>query len=354
MTRFLQIHLLTAYPPSNLNRDDLGRPKTAIIGGTNRLRISSQSLKRAWRTSNLFKESLSKNIGIRTRSMGKIIFQKFLDRGVSATQAKKWTVQILSTFGKVKKGKENRFNEELEMEQLVHFSPEEEKSINTLIKTLVEQNRSPNKEELILLRKENSAIDIALFGRMLAESPYYNFEAAAQVAHAFTIQKITVEDDFFTAVDDLNIGSSSAGHIGNKEFGSGIFYLYICIDKELLLHNLNNNIKVAIKAAQALTISASKISPCGHQSSYGHYGYAMFLLAEIGNNQPRSLATAFLDPIEENVRHPMIQEGINQLFSVRDKIDNIYGKCVDDFYFFDVMANKGSLKEILDFQEQTF
>ncbi len=354
MTRFLQIHLLTAYPPSNLNRDDLGRPKTAIVGGTNRLRISSQSLKRAWRTSNFFKESLSKHIGIRTRSMGKIIFQKFLDRGVSATQAKKWTVQILGTFGKVKKGKENRFNEELEMEQLVHFSHEEEKSINTLIKTLTEQNRSPNKEELFLLRKENSSIDIALFGRMLAENPYYNFEAAAQVAHAFTIQKIALEDDFFTAVDDLNIGSSSAGHIGNKEFSSGIFYLYICIDKELLLKNLNNNTKLAVQATNALTMSASKVCPGGHQNSFGHYGYAMFLMSEIGNYQPRSLAAAFFDPIKENYHHPMIQQGIDKLFDVREKIDNIYEKCAEDFYFFDVMANKGSLKETLNFQEQTF
>ena len=72
MNRFIQLHLLTSYPPSNLNRDDLGRPKTAIMGGVNRLRISSQSLKRAWRTSDVFKEKLSNNIGTRTKEMGSI------------------------------------------------------------------------------------------------------------------------------------------------------------------------------------------------------------------------------------------------------------------------------------------
>ena len=70
MTEFIQIHALTAYPPSNLNRDDLGRPKTAIIGGGCRLRISSQSLKRAWRSSDLFQEALAGHTGVRTKTLG--------------------------------------------------------------------------------------------------------------------------------------------------------------------------------------------------------------------------------------------------------------------------------------------
>ena len=59
MSRFLQLHLLTFFPPANLNRDDLGRPKTAIVGGVTRLRLSSQALKRAWRTSDLFSTALA-------------------------------------------------------------------------------------------------------------------------------------------------------------------------------------------------------------------------------------------------------------------------------------------------------
>ena len=82
MRKFVQIHTLVSYPPSNLNRDDLGRPKTAVMGGTQRLRVSSQSLKRAWRTSDIFKESLSGHIGIRTKGMGPSVY-KALTTGFS-------------------------------------------------------------------------------------------------------------------------------------------------------------------------------------------------------------------------------------------------------------------------------
>ena len=70
MSNFIQLHILASYPPSNLNRDDLGRPKTAVMGGTQRLRISSQSLKRAWRASDIFQQKLEGHIGIRTKEMG--------------------------------------------------------------------------------------------------------------------------------------------------------------------------------------------------------------------------------------------------------------------------------------------
>ena len=66
MTTFIQLHLLTAYPAANLNRDDTGAPKTVVLGGATRLRVSSQSLKRAWRTSALFEQALAGHIGIRS------------------------------------------------------------------------------------------------------------------------------------------------------------------------------------------------------------------------------------------------------------------------------------------------
>ena len=107
MSTFIQLHLLTSYPPSNLNRDDLGRPKTAIMGGKNRLRISSQSLKRAWRTSDLFAEALEGHIGTRTKDMGVEIYKALRGKGAAEGNAKEWAKQIAEVFGKCKAVRKN-------------------------------------------------------------------------------------------------------------------------------------------------------------------------------------------------------------------------------------------------------
>ena len=87
MTDFLQLHLLTAYGPSNLNRDDTGRPKSAIFGGVSRLRISSQSLKRAWRTSEIFAITLGERLGKRTRRLGVELHDHLVERGMEEAKA---------------------------------------------------------------------------------------------------------------------------------------------------------------------------------------------------------------------------------------------------------------------------
>src|SRR5712691_8140802 len=102
MTTFMQIHLLTSYPPACLNRDDLNRPKTAVMGGVQRLRISSQSLKRAWRTSEIFEEALSGHIGKRTKEMGLRVHKRLQDAGVAEKSAKEWTQKIAAQFGRLK------------------------------------------------------------------------------------------------------------------------------------------------------------------------------------------------------------------------------------------------------------
>ena len=203
MATFIQLHLLTSYPPSNLNRDDLGRPKTAIMGGKTRLRISSQSLKRAWRTSELFESALDGHIGIRTKEMGITVANALQEKGVSNANAKKWAKLIAEVFGKCKKANDKNPLEELEIEQLAHFSPEEKASIMVLVDKLASGNTAPIESDLALLKKKHTASDIAMFGRMLASSPAFNTEAAVQVAHAITVHEVAVEDDYFTAVDDL-------------------------------------------------------------------------------------------------------------------------------------------------------
>jgi CRISPR system Cascade subunit CasC len=361
MSRFVQLHLLTSYPPANLNRDDLGRPKTAIMGGETRLRVSSQSLKRAWRTSEVFKTALEGHIGIRTKMKGVEIFQALLQGGMTKKQAKEWAKEIAGQFGKLKtlskKEKEGlkkldddeRLKKELtelEIEQLAHFSPEEGRAIDQLVATLIERKSGPEKDELAILRKHHAGADIALFGRMLASSPAYNTEAAAQVAHAFSVHRVIVEDDFFTAVDDLNTGEEDmgAGHMGDTEFAAGLFYLYLCVDKNLLVENLSGDEDLANKTLAALIECAATVAPTGKQNSFASRARASYMLCETGDQQPRSLSVSFLKSVPPG---DMLQTAILRIEQQRTNMDKVYGRCAGNFETMNAVTGEGSLQKII-------
>jgi len=347
MSNFIQLHLLTNYAPSNLNRDDLGRPKTAKMGGVDRLRISSQSLKRAWRTSAVFEEAMAGHIGIRTKMFGTEVYKTLLEKNVADKSAKKLAQIIAEKFGKLKKANKDKPLEDLEIEQLAHISPNEQKSALELALACADDGREPNIDELELLRKDTEAADIALFGRMLASAPKYNVEAAAQVAHAITVNRIAVEDDYFTALDDLNEHEEDAGsaHIGETGFGSGVFYTYICINKTLLMENLGDE-ELAKKAIQALTEAAATVAPSGKQNSYASRARALYVMAEKGSQQPRQLSSAFLKPVDDM---DMANAAIERLEILREKMDNAYGKCADDHRVMNVEKGEGTLADILEF-----
>ena len=366
MSRFIQLHLLTSYPPSNLNRDDLGRPKTAVMGGKTRLRISSQSLKRAWRTSDVFDEALGDHIGTRTKRMGLKIYNSLLEKGVSEKNAMDWAKKIAKVFGKLeehtKKEKEDiatlpedkrkkKELEELEIKQLAHFSPEEENAINDLIDKLAQGNDGLDEDDLKLLTKRNSAVDITMFGRMLADSPAFNVEAAIQVAHAITVHEVAVEDDYFTAVDDLNEGEKDmgAGHIGETEFAAGVYYLYVCINKELLVKNLNGNKELADKTVAALVEASAKVAPTGKQNSFASRAYASYIMAEKGDQQPRSLSAAYLKSVRGDNKSSVMTVAIRELEESRSRIEKVYGPCADDYKSMNAEAGEGSLEKIINF-----
>lgn len=350
MTRFLQLHLLTSYPPANLNRDDLGRPKTAKMGGTDRLRVSSQSLKRNWRSSELFQSALAGSIGTRTKMLGCGIYDKLISAGIPEKKAQTYAQLIAGQFGKLKKEEKNNPKAGLNIEQLVHLSFSENDRIDSLVKVLIEEQREPKEEELGLLRQENMAVDIALFGRMLASKPAFNVEAACQVAHAISVHSVTIEDDYFTAVDDLNDGSEDAGaaHIGETGFAAGVFYSYICINKEQLVKNLNGNTELASKAIAALTEAAIKVAPKGKQNSFGSHAYASYVLAEVGDQQPRSLSVAFLKPIDKQDN----DYGVAAITALEQQCENfntVYGDCSDFQCRMNAIGGEGTLTELLKF-----
>ncbi|EQM72186.1 type I-E CRISPR-associated protein Cas7/Cse4/CasC [Stutzerimonas stutzeri] len=340
MTRFVQLHLLTSYPPSNLNRDDLGNPKTARVGGVERLRVSSQSLKRAWRTSELFQQVLAGNIGTRTKRLGIEAFDALIAAGVAEKQAREWAGQIAKVYGAVKK------DNPLEIEQLVHVAPQERATLDALVATLAREKRGPSDEELDALLHTQTAVDIAMFGRMLAAKTEFNGEAAVQVAHAIGVHASAIEDDYFTAVDDLNSNESGAAHIGESGFAAAVFYQYLCIDRDLLKKNLGGDEVLTQKALRALVQAALTVGPSGKQNSFASRAYAHFGLAEKGSQQPRSLSLAFVKPVSGG---DYASEAVAVLERVRDNMDKVYGVCADSRSQFNVLTGEGSVAEFLDF-----
>ncbi len=341
MNRFLQLHLLTFYPPANLNRDDTGRPKTAIIGGVNRLRISSQALKRAWRTSDVFETKLEHHLAQRTQRLGDVLNEHLQKLGIDTPASKQAARTIAGIFGKLKK--EDDAHPE-RIEQLAFISPEERAAAIALAERLaVGEKIDPQATEL--LRKSDGAADVAMFGRMLAANPDYNREASVQVAHAFTTHAVAVEDDFYTAVDDLKLPSedAGAGFIGEAGFGAGIFYLYVCIDRALLQKNLGGNADLATEAIDALVEAAATVAPGGKQASFASRAFAHYVLAEKGNGQPRTLAGAFVDPVKAE----QMAGSVKALRKWRDDLNQAYGAPSGHAEF--LAGGHGSLAEIIAF-----
>lgn len=348
MTNFLQLHLLTFYAPSNLNRDDLGRPKTAIVGGVNRLRVSSQSLKRAWRVSDLFETTFKNHLAKRTQRLGDDIFKHLLSLGQSKDAAQKITREILPVFGKPKPEDDDA---PLYTEQLAFIAPEERATAFAFAERMANGEKFDAKKQAgEILRQSDTAVDLAMFGRMLAANPDYNREAAVQVAHAITTHKSTIEDDYYTAVDDLKKPSedAGAGFVGEAGFGAGLFYLYLCVDQDLLLKNLGGNKELAGMACATLVEAAATIAPGGKQASYASRARASYILAERGTTQPRSLAAAFLQPVRETeAEGDMMAASIKRLTDLRLALQTSYGDETKSKSM--RVSGEGTLADILTF-----
>lgn len=347
MDRFLQLHLLTVYPAANLNRDDTGRPKTVTFGGTTRLRISSQALKRAWRTSDVFQQKLEGRLGKRTQRFGEVVLKHLLERGVEPERARSIAREVADIFGALKPEKDKN---PTYIEQLAFVSPEEWRDALELAEKKARGEPVSTEADKLAqqtLRTADSAVDIAMFGRMLADDPDFNREAAVQVAHAFTTHRVLVEDDYYTAVDDLKgpAEDAGAGFIGEAGFGAGVFYSYLCIDRDLLTRNLGGAADLARDGIAALVEAAATVAPRGKQASFASRARASYLLAERGNGAPRTLAAAFLAPLPGR---DLLRESIAELERTRELFDSAYGERLAHLAM-NVPAGKGSLADILEF-----
>jgi len=343
MSRFLQLHLLTFFPPANMNRDDTGRPKTAMVGGAPRLRLSSQALKRAWRTAPVFAEALAGHMGSRTQRLGEVLRDHLTAGGMAGDKAIEVAREIAGIFGKIKDAKDK---DSTRIEQLAFIAPEERAAALALADRALAGEKIDAKAAG-LLRTADTAADIALFGRMLAADPDYNREAAAQVAHAITTHRVVVEDDYYTAVDDLKTSAedAGAGFLGEAGFGSGVFYLYLCIDRALLVKNLGGDAALAATALGALAEAAATAAPRGKQNSFAAHGRAGYVLAEKGELQPRTLAGAFARPV---AGEDLMADSIKALMAFRQAIDTAYAQAPEPSAVMHVGVG-GTLADIIAF-----
>lgn len=347
MTTFVQFHLLTAYPPSNPNRDDQGRPKSALVGGAPRLRLSSQSVKRAVRESSFFAGDLAGNMGVRTKRLFDELRTRLIAGGAGDKAAHDAAETVAKLFGKLEQPKKD--DPRLLATTLAFISPEEWALAEELAAKVLAGEELPKDKELkkLVLRRADGAVDIAMFGRMLADDPDFNRDAAVQVGHAITTHRVLAEDDWFSAVDDLKKRDedAGAGHLGEIGFGSGIYYLYACANVDLLVENLGGDRDLAARGLDSLARALAVATPRGKQNSFAHHPRAHFIRAEIGSQQPRDLSGAFFKPVAGD---DLMAASIAALRDMAVALDRAYGAACDRDQDMEVGVS-GSLDQIAAF-----
>tara|TARA_R110001583_G_scaffold60475_2_gene179639 strand:- start:2252 stop:3385 length:1134 start_codon:yes stop_codon:yes gene_type:complete len=234
----IEFHILQSFPVTCLNRDDVGAPKTAVIGGVTRARVSSQCWKRQVR---LALPEFGIKLGVRTKHICKLIEDACMKRGASDEQAKSCGLAIENVFIKKKANSNGENDDSSGNDTLIFISISEADSIASALKghefdaskVFKGKNEKTSAAELMKLlgkdAKHVDVLDIALFGRMVAKAADMNVEAAASFSHAISTHKVSNEVEFFTALDDRPEQAGSA-HMGSLEFNSATYYRYISLD----------------------------------------------------------------------------------------------------------------------------
>jgi len=301
MSLSIDIHILQSLPPSNVNRDDAGSPKTAIYGGARRLRASSQSWKRATRRrfeSSPFLGDLPS--GTRTTRLVEMITHALAtDHGIDEPRAKELAVKALSPIS-LDKDKKNA--EQNRTAYLMFVGRDQIASMAEAIAAdpgAVEALSKGDAEKFLedSLGSRHS-IDVALFGRMVADLPKLKVDASVQVAHAIATHATETEFDYFTAVDDESTAEETgAGMIGTVEYASATLYRYANLNVDQLVKNLGTDLASAITAIRAFLDAFVKSVPGGHQNTFAQNTRPAVVTFVVRDNQPVNLVSAFEAPV---------------------------------------------------------
>ena len=340
----IEFHILQSFPVSCLNRDDVGSPKSAIIGGVERARVSSQCWKRAVRT------ELQK-LGIVTAERTKLVTKKIADEciklGASPEEAENCGKDVASLLTKtVKDGRSDTllFLSNAEAAAIAEFCRRDASGGEL---PMGNSFKSPNEKELKQLLKElhfsaADGLDIALFGRMVAQIADLNIEAAASFAHAISTHKVSSEIDFFTAVDDADNAPGSA-HMGSLEFNSATYYRYVSLDLGQLADNLRSeDISDAVEAfVKALFIAC----PSARQTTMAAmcpWNYALITL-----RKGQGVQMAFNQPVRPGMGEDMVSASIDALQKRFEEISSMYGSLFNLQKRFEIAPGNGNIDGLL-------
>ncbi|MBN6054468.1 type I-E CRISPR-associated protein Cas7/Cse4/CasC [Nonomuraea sp. RK-328] len=297
--RFIDIHLLQTLPYSNVNRDDLGSPKSVVYGGVNRTRVSSQSWKRAVRLA--VEQSLGDRAA-RTRRIPEQVAERLIARGWEKDLAAAAGLQVVLSAGKGLRVESDGVTSALlylptsSLDELADLAAEHREQIEGQTGKKKPAPALPTGRVADLLSRRNGVIN--LFGRMLAELPGAEIDGAVQVAHAFTTHGTNTEVDFFTAVDDLNTDEMrGSGHMNYAEFSSGVFYRYASLDVAGLMENLDDPATAAELTGAFLTSFIAAV-PAGKQNSTAAHTIPDLAYVAVRSDRPISLAPAFETPVK--------------------------------------------------------
>jgi len=328
MTRYLDIHVVQPVPPSNLNRDDAGSPKQATFGGVRRARVSSQAWKRAARK-HFSEHQPTLEQATRTQRISRILTDRIVERtGIDGETAERITAALRKSLG-IKDGKRKD-----ETPYLLFFGRAQLEPVVDQIEALLPGLADLEGDDLeaaladISLQTalgEGHPVDVALFGRMVADLPNLNVDASVQVAHALSTHPVETEFDYFTAVDDekdRNDGDDAgAGMIGTVEFNSSTLYRYATLGVDLLAENLDGDAEATAKAARAFVEGFVKSMPTGKQNTFANRTLPSAVVVVVRDDQPVNLVSAFEDP----VRPPHVPSSLQRLVDELRETSDLWG-----------------------------
>ena len=378
MKTLIEIHALQNFAPSNLNRDDTGAPKDALFGGTRRARVSSQCLKRAVRQhfSGLIEQNVlaSEDVAWRTKRILDALTKSLVDKGRPEAEAAEKSRLALAAMELTVKddgkseyllflgqreisGIANIIDEKWDSITAAEAGPTEGKKSGKAKKQAA-QNADPElKKALDKVFNGGKAVDVALFGRMLADMPEKNQNAACQVAHAISTHSVEREFDFYTAVDDLKPeDTSGADMMGTVEFNSACFYRYAVVDWEKLVANLQGDTVLAGKGLCAFLEGFVVAEPTGKQNTFAAHNPPEFIAVSVRRNTaPRNLANAFETAVFTKKGESLTRKSAEELAKKAKALQSAFGGDGETFVLNLVKADLDgygtavpALKEILD------
>lgn len=304
MSTYIDVHVIQTLPPSNVNRDDTGSPKSAVYGGVRRARVSSQAWKRATRARYSTDLDVS-GLGYRTKQAAELIGDRIgaLHPGMPVEERAQRAGAVLKALGmklestRKKKGEPEADKPYESSAYLTFFSAEQLDQLADLALTEDKPTRKQARER----GDTNHGLTVSLFGRMVADDTSLNVDAGVQVAHALSTHAVDPEADYYTAVDDVldadkDREDSGAGMIGTIEFNSSTLYRYATINVDQLMENLGDS-EAAARASTAFVKGFVTSMPTGKQNTFANGTLPDGVVIMVRHDLPVSLVGAFEVPV---------------------------------------------------------